>query len=91
MNLNIIKILIKKFVYLIGYEFDLFALSSELLALGCEDILLNRNLDKILESGEMTIKLLDYEGYNIQILFHVITEVVDVFHTKIYIEDVSVL
>lgn len=82
--------MIEDFKFLIGIEIDVYTLSSELLALGCEDILFLGNLEYILYSGEMIVAT-DEEGeFNIRISFDVIREDEDDFtDTTIYIKDVT--
>ena len=81
--------MIEDFKFLIGIEIDVYTLSSELLALGCEDILFLGNLEYILDSGRMIVAT-DEEGeFNIKISFDVIREDIDVTDTTIYIKDIT--
>lgn len=81
--------MIEDFKFLIGIEIEVYTLSSELLALGCEDILFLGNLEYILDSGEMIVAT-DKDGdNNIRISFDVIREDTDVTDTTIYIKDIT--
>ena len=66
--------MIEDFKFLIGIEIDVYTLSSELLALGCEDILFLGNLEYILDSGRMIVATDEDGESNIKISFDVIKE-----------------
>lgn len=81
--------MIEDFKFLIGIEIEVYTLSSELLALGCEDILFLGNLEYILDSGEMIVATDEDGDNNIRISFDVIREDTDVTDTTIYIKDIT--
>ena len=81
--------MIEDFKFLIGIEIEVYTLSSELIALGCEDILFLGNLEYILDSGEMIVATDESGDNNIRISFDVIREDVDVTDTVIYIKDIT--
>lgn len=81
--------MIEDFKFLIGHEIEVYTLSNELIALGCEDILFLGNLEYILDSGEMIVETDESGDNGIQILFDVIKEDVDITDTVIYIKDIT--
>ena len=81
--------MIEDFKFLVGHEIDVYTLSSELIALGCEDILFLGNLEYILDSGRMIVETDESGDNNIRISFDVIREDVDVTDTVIYIKDIT--
>ena len=81
--------MIEDFKFLIGIEIEVYTLSSELIALGCEDILFLGNLEYILDSGRMIVATDESGDNNIRISFDVIREDVDVTDTVIYIKDIT--
>ena len=81
--------MIEDFKFLIGIEIDVYTLSSELIALGCEDILFLGNLEYILDSGRMIVETDESGDNSIRISFDVIREDVDVTDTVIYIKDIT--
>ena len=81
--------MIEDFKFLVGIEIEVYTLSSELIALGCEDILFLGNLEYILDSGEMIVATDESGDNNIRISFDVIREDVDVTDTVIYIKDIT--
>ena len=81
--------MIEDFKFLIGIEIDVYTLSSELLALGCEDILFLGNLEYILDSGRMIVATDEDGDDSIRISFDVIKEDADVTDTTIYIKDIT--
>lgn len=81
--------MIEDFKFLVGHEIDIYTLSSELIALGCEDILFLGNLEYILDSGEMIVATDESGDNNIRISFDVIREDADVTDTTIYIKNID--